>query len=254
MFTNHQPKQSRLAVLITLLISMLALLACGSEELFTAENAQAGFATMQAAAQNAEAYATQAAPTLQALATQASAYATQSAPTLEALATNIKDTSAEAQATLQAAGIDRDYLLEKARSLKPNEAGDVNLTITEVELNLVLQASLLVGEESEETAALQATTAKLTNGTIVVSGNIERPVAGVLTIVFQPLVINNEIQMNIVSASLSGNPVPDFLLTRADSTINGTLNGAVNQIPGSVVVKNILVGEGYMTITAGKIE
>lgn len=251
---EHQPKQSKLTIIMAILTLMFSLLACGNEGLLSAEDAQAGFATMQAAAQNAEAYATQAAPTLQALATQASVYATQSAPTLEALATNIKDTSAEAQATLQAAGIDRTYLLEKARSLQPNEAGDVNLTITEVELNLVLQASLLFAEETEETAALQATTAKLTNGTIVVSGQVERPVAGVLTIVFQPLVINNEIQMNIVSATLGGNPVPAFLLTRADSTINGTLNGAVDQIPGSVVVKNIFVGEGYMTITAGKIE
>jgi hypothetical protein len=249
---NNERKQSKLTFTIATLIILLTLLACGGESIFTAENAQAGFETVQAAAQNAEAYATQAAPTIQALATQASLYATQSAPTLEAMATNIKDTSADAKATLQAAGIDRDYLLNKARSLKPDENGDVTITITEVELNLVLQAHLLFAEENGEDPVLQATTAKLTNGVIVISGQVERPVSGLLTIVFQPLVINNEIQMNLISATLSGNPVPEIVRAQADSTLDSTFNGTVNQLPGSVVVKQVFIGEGYMTITAGK--
>lgn len=249
---QYQAKQNKFALALVVIVVALASLACGSEGLITVENAQAGLAVMQTAAHDAQAYATQAAPTMQVLATQVSAYATQAAPTLEAAAAHIKETSADAQATLQAAGVDRDYLLAKARSLKPDENGDVHLTITEVELNLVLQARLLFAEQNGEDVALQGTSARLTNGTIILNGRVERPVAGDLTIVLQPFVINNDLKMNVVSATLSDYPVPDFLLSQADDTLDETLNSAADQTADSVIVKSVAVGEGYMTIVVGK--
>lgn len=252
MFQPRAKQKNKFAFALVVLLIALVSLACGSEGLFTVENAQAGLVAMQTAAHDAQAYATQAAPTVQALATQASLYATQAAPTLEAVAAGIKETSVDAQATLQAAGIDRDYLLAKANSLKPDENGDVHLTITEVELNLVLQARLLFAEQNGEDIALQGITARLTNGTIVLSSHVERPVAGNLMIVVQPLVINNDLKINVVSATLSDYPVPDFLLSQADHTLDDTLNSAADQTADSVVIKSVEVGEGYMTIVVGK--
>lgn len=253
-FINH-----KYTTFIGLILILFTMLACNTSELFTAENAQAGYATAQAAAQNASDYATRAAPTLEAMATQASVLATQAAPSIQAgqemlatAAANAQANQAEIRATLEAAGIDGRYLIDKAASLQPDANGNVHMTITETELNLVLQSSTLFADENEANEALQATTARMTAGTIRLSGTVERPVAGLLTITLQPLIIDNQIQFQIINAALNDNGLPQFIINTAQTTLDSTLNSTITSMPGNVIVKNIYIGEGYMTITAGK--
>lgn len=256
---QQKPFTQKLATFIGLTLILFTLLACNTSEIFTAENAQAGLATAQAAAQNASDYATRAAPTLDALATQASDLATQAAPSIQAgqemlatAAANAQANSTEIRATLDAAGIDGRYLIDKAASLRPDDNGNVHMTITETELNLVLQSSTLFAEDNEANAALQATTARMTGGTIILSGTVERPVSGLLTLTLQPLIIDHQIQFQIISATLDNNGLPQFIINTAQMTLDSTLNNAITGMPGDVVIKGIFVGEGYMTLTAGK--
>ena len=217
-----------------ILLFMFVLLACSTADLPSRDQLEAGAATAQAAAQ------------------QASAYATQVAPTLQALATQTSGTAADARATLTAAGIDRDYLIAKARSLAPDAEGNINLVLTETELNLLLNARLLFANNNEEETPLQGITARLTGGAILLSGQLTTPVQGQLAMLMQPYVADGEIHLTIVSATLDGQPVPQAVLDRAQSSLDSALNSGTVGLPAGYNVTAIVVNEGSLTITARK--
>ena len=217
-----------------LLLGMGILLACSTADLPTRGQLEAGAATAQAAGQ------------------QASAYATQVAPTLQALATQTSGTAADVRATLTAAGIDRDYLLTKARSLAPDANGHINLTLTETELNLLLNARHLFANGNEQETPLQGTSARLTGGSILLSGQISTPVQGQLAMLMQPYVADGRIHLTIVSATLDGQTVPQALLNRAQVSLDSLLNSGTVGLPAGYQVTAVVVHEGSLTITATK--
>lgn len=216
------------------LLFALVLLACSAADLPSREQMEAGAATAQAAAQQASAYATQVAPTLQALATQASGSA------------------ANAQATLTAAGIDRDYLVAKVRSLTPDANGNINLVLTETELNLLLNARLLFANNNEQETPLQGTSTRLTNGAILLAGRLTTPVQGDLAMLMQPYVADGRIHLTIISATLDGQAVPQAILDRAQLSLDSALNSGRVGLPAGYNVTAIVVNEGSLTITASK--
>lgn len=255
---------------MVVLVGVLALLlACGGLQGIgggiSEEQVKNGVATAQAAAQQAaptlqalatqaSAVATQSAPTLEALATQASALATQSAPTLQALATTAVDTGANVQATLDAAGIDGQYLIAKAQSLRPDEAGNVSLTVTDTELNLILQAGQLFNDGEATEPNLQGTTTTFQAGNLIINSNLTTPVQGQLRVSLLPYVVDGQLRLDVLSATLNGEGVPTAVTTPISERLTNTINGALAQLPGGVVLKEIIVTEGAMTLVAGRTE
>lgn len=236
--------------LFTLWFVLFAFLACGTsiDSLPSQEQAQAAMQTAEALGQQASALATEAAPTLAALATQAAAMATQVGPTLEAGAVELATRAANAQATLQAAGITADYLRQKAASLTPDANGNVTLVVTQAEINLVVQAQ----QQEAGSSGVQNTQVRLTNGAISISGRVTQPVEGNIILNLQPVVTNGQLQFEVLSAALNDQALPDLILNQLESSLNTSLVGAVNGMPGNVELKSITITEGEMAITAGQ--
>ncbi len=230
---------------------VIALFGCGVS-LPDRAQVDSGVATAQALAANAG-------PTLEALQTQAVALATSAAPTLGAgveqaatVAARAQELGGNVQATLEAAGIDGNYLLAKAASLKPDENGNVNLTLTETEVNLVLQVRQLVTPEGEAQITARQTQIRFTGGRVVFTGQIRTPVEGVLSMTMIPVVRDGKVAFDIVTADFNGSQVPAFLLGSVEATLNGIINGAVDALPGGVVLKEVVVQEGSLTLVAGR--
>ena len=91
---------------------------------------------------------------------------------------------------------------------------------------------------------------RFTSGTIIYTSRVTTPVEGDLTLVLQPYVADGVLQLSLVSADLSGQNIPPFLLTTIENTLNGTLNGAFSEAPGGVRLTAVLVNEGSLTFGA----
>ena len=247
----------QLTILSTAVFFLLTTLACGGLSLPTQAETEAAFATAQA-------FATQSAPTLEALRQDASALATQAAPTIEAaltqaatIAAEIEERGGNAQATLQAAGIDGSYLVRKVQALQPDPNGTVTFTITELEINLVLQARQLFATNAETESggvntAVEDGTIGFRDGLVVFEGDLLQPLAGRVQISFQPSVLNGQLQLQVVSAQVGNTAVPPATLTSIETNITSMVNPALAQLPNGITLKQITVGDGLLTLTAGR--
>ena len=247
----------QLTVLTTAVFLLLTTLACGGLSLPTQAETEAAMAT-------ASAFATQSAPTLEALRQDASALATQSAPTIEAALTQAATIAAEmeerggnAQATLEASGIDGAYLVRKVQALQPDAEGNVSFTLTETEINLVLQARQLFATNGENEAgtgntAVQDGVIRFRNGQVVFEGELLQPIAGRVQIAFQPSVLNGQLQLQVVSAQVGNTAVPPATLTSVETNITNIVNSALAQLPSGITLKQIVVGDGLLTLIAGR--
>lgn len=213
--------------------------------------------TLQAAKESAIEFATNAAPTLVALQTQAVVFATEAAPTVEAgielAATAMVDTqerAAQAQATLQAAGINGQYLWQKVQQLRPDEAGNILISFTETELNLAMNAHLLVKKQEGEAPPLENMKISLQDGLIVVEGQLENPVSAQVRLLVQPFVQDGELALNIVAADANGYALPQFALNQIELMLDRTVVQAVNGVPFPANLENIYVGSQTITFAA----
>jgi hypothetical protein len=254
-----------------LLLFLLPTFACSGLTLPSSTDAESAMATAQAMAnqsaptfeammQEASNLATQSAPTIEAAMTQGAILATQSAPTIEAAMTQAGTIAAEAQArganaqaTLQAAGIDGEYLNRKAQSLRPDANGNVTLTLTETELNLLLQWRQLfaASEPSGEPAPVQDGQVSLQNGQILFAGDLLQPLAGRVEIGFVPTVVQGQLGLTVVSAQVGNTAVPPFILTSITDSLTGIINPALAQLPNGIILKQITVSDGTLTLIAG---
>lgn len=235
---------------------LLTTLACGGLSLPSQAETESALATAQA-------FAVQSGPTLEALRQEASDLATRSAPTIEAALTQAATIAAEmeerggnAQATLQAAGIDRDYLGQKVQSLRPDAEGNVSFVITETEINLALQARQLfgLGEEpaTESPTAVQDGVIYFRDGLVTFEGDLLQPLAGRVQIAFQPSVVNGQFALQVVSAQVGNTAVPPAVLTSVTTNITSLINNALTQLPSGIMLKQLTVGEGMLTLVAGR--
>jgi hypothetical protein len=189
-----------------------------------------------------------AAATAAAMAQQAgSAAATAAAVAAEQAPTTI--------ATLQAVELpDAGVLREKIASALPDESGNVRVTISDDDLNRVIQARLRQEAAAGDPAQmpLQNPVVTFAAGSIVLAGDVTQPVSGRLTVTFRPYVLNGGLQFEIMSATLGTITVPPVLLQTAESTLNSTLGDALNALPAAVQLHDITVAEGTLTLVAGR--
>lgn len=202
-------------------------------------------------------FATNAAPTISAAQTKAVIFATESAPTVEAgielaktAVVDTKERADQAKATLDAAGIDGRYLWTKVQSVRPDESGLMLITFTETELNLALNAHLLVKKQEGETPPMENVQLKLDDGQMFLSGQIETPVSANIRLQIQPIVDNGELAINIVSADANGYALPQFAMNQIETMLNSTIVDAVNGFPLPVKLENIFIGSDSITFAA----
>ncbi|MEM9773676.1 MAG: LmeA family phospholipid-binding protein [Chloroflexota bacterium] len=137
----------------------------------------------------------------------------------------------------------KETLEQKFSSVMPDENGQVTVTVTQDEINRVLQSQPSLGN-----APVSGMIILFTNGTIVFEADITQPREGRLIVTFVPYVSNNTLQFDVVEASLGGVRIPPAALSTAETTLNTTIGEAANQMPSHVTLTDIIIGEGYMTI------
>ena len=138
---------------------------------------------------------------------------------------------------------DASSLNAKIAGTTPDENGEIAVTITEEELNNVLANS-----GTRPNAGVSGAVARLTGGMIIFEADVTRPTSGRLILSFLPYVNNGALQFEIVEVSLDGNRVPPAMIATAEATLNSTLGEALNQLPNHILLVDIIIGEGTMTM------
>lgn len=256
------------------LLLLMAILAC-AVDLPSRQQVEGGLATAQAAGQQVSAFATGAAPTLDALKTRGANLATNAAPTLVALQTQVTDFATraaptveagvemaktavadsqergvQAKATLDAAGIDGRYLWRKVQTVVPDANGNVQITFTETELNLALNAHLLIKKQEGEVPPLENMHIRLDDGLVYLEGGISTPIEANVTLLVEPFVLNGGLALNIVSADANGYSLPQFVTNQITTILNRTVVDAVNGFPIPVTLQGIYVGDDSIIFAA----
>ncbi|MEM7799556.1 MAG: hypothetical protein AAF633_10230 [Chloroflexota bacterium] len=139
---------------------------------------------------------------------------------------------------------DLDSLKAKMSQAVPDENGQVSVTINQDELNQVIQSATDLSQADN----ISNVTFRFTGGMIIFEATITRPVSGDLYISFVPYVSGNTLQFEVAEVSLDGKRVPPATVAMAEATLNSTLGEAMNQLPQNVILTDIIVGEGYMTV------
>jgi len=152
----------------------------------------------------------------------------------------------------QIPGVDINALKERFSSVQPDENGNVSVTITDDELNQAIQASQAAAAQAGSTLQIQNAQATFSGGNIILAGNVTEPVAADLSVSFRPDVANGTLQFEVVSATVGGVTVPPLLLQSAEATLNNTLGEAMSNLPAQVVLQDVVVGEGTLTVLGGR--
>ncbi|HEX6387216.1 MAG TPA: hypothetical protein VF177_21320, partial [Anaerolineae bacterium] len=143
-------------------------------------------------------------------------------------------------------------LRERFSSVQPDENGNVSITVTDDELNQVIQASQAAAAQTGQAVQVQNAQVLFTGGNIILTGDVTEPVAAALRVTFRPYVANGILQFEVVSATVGGVTVPPTLLQSAEAMLNSTLGEAMSALPAQVVLQDVIMGEGTMTVVGSR--
>lgn len=176
--------------------------------------------------------------------------------TAQAVATTVAaqggDVVATAQALATAVPISGDTLQtlkERFATVQLDGNGNATVTITDDELTQAIATAQAQAAQNGQPITLQNVQATFTGGNIILAGDVTQPVQARLTVTFRPYIQNNVLQFEVIAAQLGQINVPPSLLDSAEITLNNTLSQSFAQLPAGVVLQDLSVGEGTMTIT-----
>ncbi len=121
----------------------------------------------------------------------------------------------------------------------------INITITDAELNEQIQAQQTAVQQQ---ANIDNLTASFSNGNVNLSGTLNEPINGQINIIFRPYLAGNRIQFEVVSATFGNMSVPAVGLSAVQSALNDTLTGTLNNLPATITIQELIVGDGVMTV------
>lgn len=156
-------------------------------------------------------------------------------------------------ATLQASDFevqitfDIEPLRNKFTQAQPDAGGNINLEITEDELNQAV--NVRAGRAGEE-PVLQDPEIDLTDGRVILIGRVQQPIQGELRATFQPVVSDGQLRLFLTDVTIGGIPVPTVLLSSVEATINASLATLLSALPGNYRLNEMNISEGAMTIVA----
>lgn len=233
-----------------MLVGLLLLLSAACSALGDAERQRA--ATLAAQGQAAAATALAGAPTLLATAQSAAATALAGAPTTiagsqGAIATLAVQARAAATRVAQAGSGLTDGAADlrgRLAQVQPDANGNVTLTIGEAELT-----SLLRRDEAAADARVQNLAVTMGDGLIIITGDLTRPVVAPLAAVFQPYVSDGRLMLTVSEITIGTVALPAGVIAYVDARLNNTLNGALQALPGDLLVTNVQVTGGALVIS-----
>ena len=157
-------------------------------------------------------------------------------------------------ATLEASGFDVDVtvnvepLRDKVANAQPDENGNITITFTEEELNQAI--TLREGEAMEQTLDLQEPLLSFSDGNVLLTGQIQRPIRGELRATFQPAVETGQLRFNLTAASIGGIAMPTAVLGAVEAALNTSLATVTAGLPADYTLTDINVRDGSLTVVA----
>lgn len=180
----------------------------------------------------------------------AQAAAQQAGGVVQTVAAEAPDQGSIAVATLQAADAPEvDALREKFSNIQPDVNGNYTVTLTDVELNRVLQLQPTLTDPDAQ-VQLQDAVVSFTGGNIVLNARVVQPLSADLSITVRPYVAGGELAFDLQQASLGSLPVPEPILSVVEGTLNTSLDQALNSVPAGFQLLSVTVGEGTITVVA----
>ncbi len=121
----------------------------------------------------------------------------------------------------------------------------INVTITDAELNEQIEAQQTAVQSQAHIDGLKA---NFSNGNINLSGMLNEPINGQISIVFRPQLVDNSIQFEVISATFGNMSIPAVGLSTVQTALNKILTNTLNNLPADINIQEIVVGEGMMTV------
>jgi hypothetical protein len=184
------------------------------------------------------------------MAETAQAAAQQAGGVVQTVAAEAPDQGSVAVATLQSADAPEiDALREKFSNIQPDVDGNYTVTLTDTELNQVLQLQPTLTDPNAQ-VQLQNALVSFTGGNIVLNARVVQPLAADLSVTVRPYVLDGELSFDLQQASLGSLPVPGPILSVVEGSLNASLDQALNSVPVGYQLVSVTLGEGTITIVA----
>lgn len=145
--------------------------------------------------------------------------------------------------------VDSEQLRDKIASARPDENGNITITVTDDEINQVVEIRE-VSAGNDLRATFRDPSVAFTGGNVVLTSEMTQPLQAELVAAFQPLIVDGQVQVDLQSASLQGLPFPSQALAPVEQTLNNALREMTASLPDNYGVQEINMGEGTMTIIA----
>lgn len=151
-----------------------------------------------------------------------------------------------ALATVQAINTpDLTDLTERLAAIQPDENGNVSVTLTEAELNRLLQLRYLVMSAEPE---LRDATVRFAAGEVALDGNVPLLLPVGVSLTLRPLVIDGRLELEILDAALGPIETPELVLEFASNLLSDALRDTIRRLPAGFQLQAIEVAEGQLTI------
>lgn len=184
------------------------------------------------------------------IAETAQAAAQQAGGVVQTVAAEAPEQGSVAVATLQSADAPEiDALREKFSNIQPDINGNYTVTLTDTELNQVLQLQPTLTDPNAQ-VQLQNALVTFTGGNIVLNARVVQPLAADLSVTVRPYVLDGELGFDLQQASLGSLPVPGPILSVVEGSLNASLDQALNSVPVGYQLVSVTLGEGTITIVA----
>jgi hypothetical protein len=135
-------------------------------------------------------------------------------------------------------------------SAKPDENGNISVTITDDQLNKAIQMGQQAGQQlsTPRASGISNVAITFTPEKILFEAELSGSNSGKLVVEFVPSVVNGVLQFEVTSATLGGIKVPKLVLDAAEETLNSTLSEAMSQMPENAALQDVQLGDGTLTV------
>lgn len=140
-----------------------------------------------------------------------------------------------------------DQIQAKLSNIQPDQFGNYTVTLTEGEINQLLQVSQSLSDPGNQVQLINAIIT-FREGKVNLTARLVEPIGADIQLSLLPEVHEGTLHFQLQEASLGPLPAPQFVLSGIESALNGALDNALSEVPGTVLLTSVSVGEGTITI------
>ena len=149
-------------------------------------------------------------------------------------------------ATVQAVNTpDLTELTDRLAAARPDENGNLSVTLNEAELNQLLNLRVLVLSAEPE---LRDATVRFSAGEIELNGTVPLPLPLGVKLTLRPDVADGRFDLEVIDAVLGPIKAPEAILAFAGNLVSDALAETIGRLPDGFQLQSIEVDEGHLTI------